>query len=155
MPEGYLLLDYEPSLNRKWVDFLNRNQIDFGIWDESKLNQLIISNSIPGSVFLIGHKGKIIGCASLTNYKRDLPSTTINYVLVDKDHRGKGIGYCLCQFLISFAQESKYSELILRTDGVRKSAISLYLRAGFLPFCSKPHQQKRWIKTLISIIIDE
>ncbi|CAM4336859.1 GNAT family N-acetyltransferase [Zobellia roscoffensis] len=78
------------------------------------------------------HEGHIIGIALLATYKvisgyRGL----IEDVVVNSEHRGKGIGRKLMQKLLAEAEHLNLDEIILFSGHHRTAAIKLYKSLGF------------------------
>lgn len=74
----------------------------------------------------------VAGFALMANYKVISGNKGwIEDVVVDKQHRGKGIGQKLIELLIETGQKNQMSEILLFTETEKKSAIRLYTKLGF------------------------
>jgi ribosomal protein S18 acetylase RimI-like enzyme len=77
-------------------------------------------------------KGRIVGIATIIIYEKLTGKVgIIEDVVVDKDHRGLGLGKSLVQYLIKFAQAKNVEYLDLTSNPSRKEANELYLKLGF------------------------
>jgi phosphinothricin acetyltransferase len=77
-------------------------------------------------------KGRVVGIATIVIYEKLTGKVgIIEDVVVDKDHRGLGLGKSLVQYLIKFAQAKNVEYLDLTSNPSRKEANELYLKLGF------------------------
>jgi len=85
----------------------------------------------------------IIGMASLSTYKVVSGNKGwIEDVVVDRDHRGKGIGKLLIQYLMDLGKELGLTEIFLFTEEEKKAAIHLYEKLGFVQKNSRLYHLK-------------
>ena len=80
--------------------------------------------------FVAKSHGKIIGFVNTMNWlgRRGLPY--INYVCVDMNYRGNGVGKRLLEFMLETLKE-KYSEVYLKVSFRKKNTLSFYEKFGF------------------------
>jgi GNAT superfamily N-acetyltransferase len=68
----------------------------------------------------------------------------LGWVAGDPDHRGKGLGGCVCAAATRRLLEAGYSDIFLRTDDFRLAAIKTYLTLGYVPLLFAPDMAARW-----------
>ena len=89
-------------------------------------------------VFIYSIDGEFIGEIALFEKKSDsdyyIPGNRIyiSRMIVKKEHRNKGIGGTLIDFICDFAKNKGFSEISLGVDNVNMSARHLYAKKGFL-----------------------
>ena len=102
----------------------------------SELTQLSLSTilEIPGYLDVVCcFEGRVlIGIAMMANYKVvSGHKGMIEDVVVDKNHRGKGIGRKLMEKLLEQARLRKLDDVLLFSGHHRTAAINLYKSLGF------------------------
>ncbi|MCM1022545.1 MAG: GNAT family N-acetyltransferase [Prevotella sp.] len=73
--------------------------------------------------------GRVIGTVALMNYGGG--NGVLKKFFVDKNYRGKKVGYALYTALERFARENKIHTIVLDTPSVAKDSHKFYERAGF------------------------
>ncbi|MEA1785285.1 GNAT family N-acetyltransferase [Arenibacter sp. GZD96] len=77
--------------------------------------------------------GTLVGMASVATYRViSGHKGMIEDVVVDKNHRGRGIGRALMQKVVEEALNLKVTSLLLYTGHHRIAAIALYQKLGFV-----------------------
>ena len=93
------------------------------------LEQIIHSNT---SFLFLAEDDEIIGSSTLIlNQIPTCKKAWIEDVVVDKNHRGKGIGKKLIEFAIAFAINKDVSKIDLTSKPERVAANELYKNLGF------------------------
>jgi ribosomal protein S18 acetylase RimI-like enzyme len=80
--------------------------------------------------FVAEHNSKILGYSRMHFYKWN-NSAYIITLLVDAEHRRKGIGTRLLKFMENFAREKKSRILLFDTSTDNAPALQLYFKNGF------------------------
>lgn len=62
---------------------------------------------------------------------RNIKTFHVEYVCVDEEYRGKGIGKIMMEHALNFAKEKKASRLELTSGNKREAAHKLYLSMGY------------------------
>lgn len=107
------------------------NQLDDAM-KQISLNQLLGENDANLVFALSCEDSKVVGIALMVTYKViSGHKGMIEDVVVDKKHRGKGIGRKLMEKLLEEAQTLKLDEVLLFSSHQRKPAINLYKSLGF------------------------
>ncbi len=101
-----------------------------------EINQLSTKEILENNenlVFAICHEEeKVIGIAMMAIYKViSGHKGMIEDVIVDNDHRGKGIGRKLMESLLNEGKNRQLNEILLFSGHHRKAAIELYKSLGF------------------------
>jgi ribosomal protein S18 acetylase RimI-like enzyme len=81
-------------------------------------------------IFVAKYDGKILGYSRMHFYKWN-NSAYIITLLVDAEHRRKGIGTRLLKFMEDFAKEKKSRVLMFDTSTDNTPALQLYFKNGF------------------------
>ena len=87
-----------------------------------------LSIALGNGMFVATHDGAIIGMIS--SYRHEEYGWTLG-MLVDSQHRGKGLGYALLEQLFSWARGRNVSQLSLLVFPHNDRALALYRRTGF------------------------
>ncbi|MEM9674874.1 MAG: GNAT family N-acetyltransferase [Bacteroidota bacterium] len=91
-----------------------------------------VLNSDTTYVFVYREQQQIVGMATLTCYRVISGyKGWIEDVVVDKAHRGKGIGKQLTQAILEKARLLRLQRLFLYTEDEKQTAIHLYEQLGF------------------------
>jgi ribosomal protein S18 acetylase RimI-like enzyme len=143
-------LAFLPSLSENsisaWIELINRNgQFPAnGRWDRPLLDNLMLRTLVPGGAILVlNEKQDVIGC--LTVCRTGASAAQLKYLLVDAEHRGRGVGKAMIGRSIKIARKESMRMLRLLTDADRVAAIRLYIRSGFLPDLSYTRESaSRW-----------
>jgi len=81
--------------------------------------------------------GRRVGCVLVV---ADTSETArLRVLLVDPAIRGRGLGSRLVSAAIEFARAAGYDQMVLWTNDVLRSAIHVYLKAGFALVSEEPH----------------
>lgn len=91
-----------------------------------------IIDSSNTMLFVAEEDGLITGTLTLVMYR--IPTgmkAWIEDVVVDRNHRGKGIGKMLTQYAIDFAKKAKLGKIDLTSSPSRIEANLLYQKMGF------------------------
>jgi GNAT superfamily N-acetyltransferase len=87
-----------------------------------------LSIALGNGMFVAVHEGDIIGMIS--SYRHEEYGWTLG-MLLDKHHRGRGIGYQLLEQLFSWARGRSIGQLSLLVFPHNERALALYQRTGF------------------------
>ena len=87
----------------------------------------IIDNG--GYIFFALVNGKVAGTVALMN---ELEGFELSKMAVNPEFRGLKIGQQLMQYCIAFAQEKKWSKLLLYSNTILENAIYIYKKYGFI-----------------------
>lgn len=99
-------------------------------------NQISLTELLDGqnqiSVVYYSENNQIIGIALMCTYKViSGKKGWIEDVVVNSNHRGKGIGRKMMNKLLEIGKEKQLSEILLFTEDHRTPAIKLYTDLGF------------------------
>ena len=98
--------------------------------DSVALAEVLSSNST--FLFVYRQQQQIVGMATLTRYQVISGyKGWIEDVVVDRDHRGKGIGKKLMQAILEKAASLQLQKLFLYTEDEKQAAIHLYEQLDF------------------------
>lgn len=73
-------------------------------------------------------------------------SAQLDWLVVDKHHRGNNFGLILSTTLVRQAFSCNYKRVFVGTDDYRLEAISIYLKLGFIPNLYNDNMVDRWQK---------
>lgn len=131
-------------------DFFRRNYIDNNLFHPHELsylglNKAVLSNPLDYYVILI-HNNYILSYGLLRGWQDgfEIPSLGI---MVDKNHRGKGISIKMMSHLHETAGIKGSSKIRLSVYKINLSAINLYSKLGYV-FSDKNHEEYIGIKEL-------
>jgi len=68
----------------------------------------------------------------------------LGWVVVDPEHRGRGLGLLVCRAVMRYVARIGYDHAYLLTDDFRLPAIRTYLRLGFEPVAVDSGHPARW-----------
>ena len=118
----------------------------FGDWNREKL-QKARDACLPGGFLVVVHLDdrKLVATAMAMYSPLPLhPGGELGWVAADPEHRGKGLGYCICAAATKRLLDADYIHIYLRTDDFRLAAIKVYLSLGWTPFLFAPGMEARW-----------
>jgi len=145
MPDGYALRTYRPGDEKAHVRLMKG--AGFSEWSETALDGAL-QKCLPGGFFLIVHaadESLVATAMALHNPSERHPlGGELGWVAADSEHKGKGLGYCVCAAATARFLDAGYSDLYLRTDDFRLPAIKTYLKLGWIPFLFAPDMDERW-----------
>lgn len=100
--------------------------------DKKQLNLSEILETGNTTIAICIENNMIIGIALMAKYKviSGLKGW-IEDVVVDSEHRRKGVGKALIQYLIEEAIKNNYTQLYLFTEPEKEAAANLYQKLGF------------------------
>jgi mycothiol synthase len=75
----------------------------------------------------------------------------LGYLIVDRDHRSRGLGRAVCAAVIGRFLSAGYENIRVCVQEHRLAAIRLYLRLGFEPFLHSAEVEHRWQRVCESI----
>lgn len=78
--------------------------------------------------FIIQDEGKILGVARTS---LEHGTCLLDRMVVDEEHRKRGIGSALINSIVNFAKENNVTKVWLNTNTKLKDAMSLYTKMGF------------------------
>lgn len=106
---------------------------------ESSLRQIIENDACR--LFIIYCGQEVAGMLSLGIYSSPTSRKAwIEDVVVDKKHRGKGLGRQLVQYAIKYTQQLSPITLMLTSNPQRTEANALYRREGFEQRCTNVYK---------------
>ncbi|HOK55904.1 MAG TPA: GNAT family N-acetyltransferase [bacterium] len=145
IPDGYEIRNFERGDEEEYISLLSNNEL--GEWNLEKLQKTILDNTLsPEGIFFCVYSNKIIGtaCGLDKGFYNNRKIAELGWVCVDKNHRGKGLGYFLCFYVIQFLRKRKYEIIYLLTDPFRIGAIKTYFKLGFVPVIESEEDFSRW-----------
>jgi mycothiol synthase len=120
--------------------------LDFDPWDEAKL-AYNMNRIIPEGWFLATDSSRQIIATAMCmhNYSGRSPFTgDVGWVACHPDHRGKGLGRCLCARVTRRFLKAGYTAIQLHTEYYRLPAIKTYLNLGYVPSIASPEASALW-----------
>jgi len=145
VPGGYALRTYGAADRGAHVRLMR--SAGFADWTEAALDGAL-ERCLPSGLFLIVQSADgppVATAMALHNPCEHHPSGgELGWVAADPEHRGKGLGYCVCAAATARFLDAGYGDLYLRTDDFRLPAIKTYLNLGWVPFLFAPNMQDRW-----------
>jgi mycothiol synthase len=148
LPPGYRLLQSVPYDGDRWVELINESG-EFGIWSRETLDREILSGLLPQGAILVACGDKLVACAAVRHLKQFEPYALLTYVIVLREHQGRGLGTLVSAEAMQAARRSGYPGVVLQTDDWRLPAIRTYLRLGFIPdLKARPCTGDRWKRVL-------
>ena len=145
IPFGYEMRKFKKGDEEQYISLLIENEL--GEWNLEKLQKTILNNILsPDGIFFCIYDGKIIGsaCGLDKGHYNNRKMAELGWVCVDKNHRGKNLGYILCSEVIEFLKEKNYEIIFLLTDKWRVSAIITYFKLGFVPVIEVEEDFVNW-----------
>ncbi|RCW76780.1 GNAT family N-acetyltransferase [Saliterribacillus persicus] len=123
---------------------LNINDYDkcSNIWDmdkNPKMTKLFYEELVSGNriTFIYSENDEYIGEGSLVfthsdpDYRVEDRRIYLSRMIVKSEHRNRGIGGIMLDYLITYAQQMGYEEISLGVDTVNSPARHLYEKKGF------------------------
>ncbi|MFD1674582.1 GNAT family N-acetyltransferase [Alicyclobacillus fodiniaquatilis] len=147
LPRGYTFRKYEEGDKDKLSMLLASEG-----WanDEPSINDFL-DHVIPEGLFFVIYEptGEFIGTASAVHHPESphwhFPfGGEIGYVIVQRHHRGKGIGYAVSVSATNRLIEAGYKNIRVGTNDHRLEALKIYLKIGFVPFLYTEDSEERW-----------
>jgi len=119
---------------------------NFTIDDFSKASTLCIPNG--NLVIEHVHSKKLVGAFMLRHNFDGLHnfSAQLDWLAVDKQHRGNNFGSILTAALVRQAFNCNYKIVFVATNDSRLAAIMIYLKVGFIPNLYNDNMIHRWKK---------
>jgi mycothiol synthase len=151
LPEGYLLVSYQPRHEREWIGLLNSSG-EFGVWDEKRLWEEMLEDLIPESAVFIEKEGRFVACAAACRFASFKPYGVLMYVVTLSEHRGMNLGKIATLGAMAACRKAGCPGVILQTDDLRQVAIKTYLKLGFKPLTGPSQELRhRWQEILESL----
>ncbi len=122
--------------------------VGFDDWELDKLRAYLQEPERPIGTRVAMCRGKIVGVAFASRETPVPPVGRLDYVAVDPEHQGQGLGYCVCRSVLDYLGERAYPSIVLTTDDFRLAAIKTYLHLGFRPKIIRADMPDRWRKIL-------
>ena len=137
-----LTIDDMESLSRLYYQFWNEAS------DVPKMKASFLAMQNDGAYILLGaqEEGKLVGsvmgvvCREL--YGDCAPFLVVEDMIVDQNHRGRGVGRLLFEELEKQAVLKGCAQMILVTDASRKDACGFYVSMGFHPTANRGYKKK-------------
>ena len=111
-------------------DFSEINRILVSVFGYEKAN---VSRDMAHE-FVAVFDDRVVGYFILNEMRdivRDIKIFHVDYVCVDKDHQGRGIGRKMMEYAIKYAEDNGAARLELTSSNKRALAHKLYLSLGF------------------------
>jgi len=144
LPPGYRIVAGDRSRHDEWAALLDSSG-EFGSIDRKTFQRELLSIMLPGGGVLIELDGRLVACAAACFAKRFAPYALLNYVLVQNDARGHGLGRAASLEAMQRARAAGYPGIVLQTDDARLGALGMYLALGFEPVLdAAPDAPARW-----------
>lgn len=144
VPEGYCLRTYragdQPALAVVYA------ACGLGCTTREEVQERLVLRPYfrPERVFVMEHRGCIVGTATAWEEASEPPCGYLHMVGVLPTHRGKGLGRALVVATQRRHHEEGFTVQRLDTDDVRLDALRLYLRLGYRPLMTHPSHAARW-----------
>jgi mycothiol synthase len=155
LPEEYVLRTYRAGDQDEHIRVMRK--AGFKNWSAKSIEESL-PRCLPDGFFVVEHKAdaRLVATAMAShNPLEHHPSGgELGWVAADPEHRGKGLGYCVCAAVTARFLQAGYKNLFLRTDDFRLPAIKTYLKLGWIPFLFAPDMQQRWISVCSKLGID-
>lgn len=141
---GYSTRTFQNGDEQGFLSLMSR--LDFGPWDEAKLAYNLNKVIPDGWFFVTSASREIVATAMcLHNYSGDSPFTgDVGWVACHPDHRGQGLGLCLCARVTQRFLDDGYTAIQLHTEYYRLPAIKTYLRLGYVPSAASSYVFGLW-----------
>ncbi len=153
--EGYQLrclnVD-DPCEEAEYVNLIEK--VGFGIWDHHRFLEMI-NSVLPDGLFVVVHQatGKIVATALSNHHPMEHHpfGGEMGWVGADPEHKGKGLGMCVCAAATARLIRAGYRNIFLLTDDFRLPAIETYLRLGYEPFLFRDGMKERWETVMMNL----
>ena len=130
---------FDPSLIEPICSLLRQLTSREILFTEESLHQIISDKA--SRLFLLYYDNAVAGMLTLGIYSSPTSRKAwIEDVVVDKKHRGKGLGRQLVQYAIKYTQQLSPITLMLTSNPQRTEANTLYRREGFEQRCTNVYK---------------
>ncbi|HMD79369.1 MAG TPA: GNAT family N-acetyltransferase [Nitrososphaerales archaeon] len=99
-----------------------------GLASSEHLTQLISNPKVR--ILLAREDGRIVGLAATR--ESDAHTLELAGIIVDERHTGKGVGTALAKKALGIAADSRYKEVLVKTETFNKRALAFYGSMGFV-----------------------
>ena len=164
LPEGYSIVPYTAGREKDWA----RLEVAIGDFDtaeaaEKRFCDSYLGEKIPHEniLFLISPDGEAAGsCIAEVKEQDGNITAALQWLVVDKSHRGGGLGRALAVSVMNIFAESGIDTVYLHTQPHSYKAILLYRTLGFKlqktdSFSSKPNEYDSAIEVLKGLYTEE
>ena len=143
-PAGYFVRTFRSGDEHAFLSLMSC--LDFDPWDEAKLAYNVNRILPEGWFFATDSSRQIVATAMcLHNYSGRSPFTgDVGWVACHPDHRGQGLGRCLCAHVTRRFLQAGYTAIQLHTEYYRLPAIKTYLNLGYVPSIASPEVWAIW-----------
>jgi mycothiol synthase len=145
VPEAYALRTFHRGDEDEHIRLMR--SAGFKDWNADSLDNAL-PKCLPDGFFVIHANGRdtLVATAMAIRNPIDLHRAggELGWVAADPEHRGRGLGLCVCAAVTSRFLDAGYTDLYLRTDDFRLPAIRTYLKLGWIPFLFAPDMEERW-----------
>ena len=144
LPDGYMLRQYAPEDEKKYLELTRKAGFDWGAERFYRLFPQII----PGGIFVIEHKAT--GDLVATSFCKHRPiegrafGGELGWLAGDPDHSGKGLGMAVCSAVIARFIQAGYKNIYVRTQDWRLAALKIYLKLGYQPYIDSDEMAEVW-----------
>ncbi len=162
LPAGYAIRTYQTGDEEPWAemecaigDFPSR-EAALALFTERYLADAQLTDRI---FFAVDPDGQIVG--SVIADPRGMHVRALNWLVVDENHQGKGLGRALCQTALRlFRREDNSLPVYLHTQPWSWKAILLYISLGFKlqptdTFCGHENQYAQAMEALQTVVTPE
>lgn len=159
-PKGYYLRRIQKSDDKRLPKLLSSAKVrEWGSgFDIPKMREYLNHPERRHGSYVIEYQGKLVASCFATRRAEFCPSWGIlDYVCVQAQHQGKGLGFGVCAAVLRYFRSQGYKAVTLTTlsiarDNHHLSAIKTYLKLGFLPvkteenifICKKIYKELEW-----------
>ena len=103
---------------------------------------------LPDGFFVIEEvsTGELVAACFASHHpsERHPMAGNFGWLAVDPGHGGKGLGFAISAAVTARLQSGGYKRIYLETHDHRLSALSIYLKLGWLPLIYHPELEARW-----------
>lgn len=148
IPQGYHIRNYQPGDEQAWIKLISES-LEYSAEAVANDWQKLADDPTvdPQDIFFICCDGEIVGTGTAMRRPSDPPETGyVHMIGVDSTHRGKKLGQIISIAVMNRLVEKGYKHALLLTDDHRLSAISIYLKLGFVPVINSEEMHERWTK---------
>ena len=148
LPGGYAFRRYRPGDEKVWTDIWSRADryglINPGVFRrEFGTDEAVIAER---QCYLLGPDGVEIGTATawLPDDSHGPACGRVHWVAIVPEMQGKGLANPLMTMVLTRLRELGHARANLNTESVRKVAIRLYVKFGFLPEVRSETERLAW-----------